>query len=124
MGTAASKSSDGRYSDSQQPCFSFFCPPSQLSKKTSDILGSPMPATPLDRLRQRKSVMEEAMSHPVFLSRYGGLEKNRSDEWNIPDFIPPPPSNGTHSYGEQQPPKPLQAEIHESEVSTTKTDHT
>jgi hypothetical protein len=81
-----------------------------MSKKSSDALGSPMPATPLDRLRQRKTAMEEAHSNPMFLSRYGGLEKDRSDEWN--ESLPPPPTNGAHCQPQQQP----QAEIHETEV--------
>lgn len=80
------------------PCFGLFCPP--ISKKKSDLMGSPMPATPLDRLRQRKTAMVAANEHPTFLSNYSGLEKDTSDEWN--DVLP---VNGFQ-----------QAEVHDGKV--------
>lgn len=112
MGASASKSSSSSssYDNDSPPCFSLFCPP-QMSKKTSDALGSPMPTTPLDRLRHRKTVMQEAYSNPIYLSRYWGLEKDRSDEWC--DTLPPPPTN--EAYCQPQPPQ--EAEIHEADVS-------
>ena len=57
-----------------------------------------MPATPSDRRRQRKAAMEA--SSPIFLSKYGGLEKDTSNEWNTNSstdelLVPPlPPRNG------------------------------
>lgn len=73
------QSSSGHDIDDEQctPCFTKA--PFARSARSVDPMGSPMPSTPIDA-RRKKFAVEDAMlgqnvNHPVFSSRYSGLEK-------------------------------------------------
>lgn len=62
-------------------CQGFFCnPPKQeQQKKKKDMLGTPIPDTPLvQRLKRRELLAESNREAEVYSSKYFGLEKERS----------------------------------------------
>ena len=46
---------------------------------SSDPMGSPLPDTPVFERKRRENVKEALREDPIFSSKYGGLEKERSD---------------------------------------------
>ena len=64
---------------SQQPCFFFQSP--FKGKNSNDLLGSPVPDTPMAHRKQREKALRSELSqnrnsnNPIFSSRYNGLEK-------------------------------------------------
>jgi hypothetical protein len=64
-----------------QPCFFFQSP--FKGKNSNDLLGSPVPDTPMAHRKQREKALRSEFSqnknnrnnNPIFSSRYNGLEK-------------------------------------------------
>lgn len=77
---------DETTTECQLPCF-LFSPPGRVRNhrgavqkvSISDAMGSPLPDTPTFERKRRENVKEALRDDPLFSSKYGGLEKERSE---------------------------------------------